>query len=120
MTRRVTRTPGRTNVTLAEFLAGIEAARKRRAAFAEMSRPRRKEAKRAKPEAKPKPGRAWRRLDEATRQAAIEAMQTHLDSGVGMVEATGRVASKYGMGESTVRKLYYEARYAARVREATP
>ena len=118
--RRVTRTPGAINVTLSEFLSGIERARARRAAFAEMSRPQRKEAKRAKPEAKPKPGRAWRRLDEATRQAAIEAMQTHLDSGVGMVEATGRVASKYGMGESTVRKLYYEARYAARVREATP
>ena len=111
------RTPGRINVTLSEFLSGIERARERRAAFAEMSRPRREEARR---EAKPKPGHAWRRLDEDKRQAAIEAMRSHLDSGMGTVEATRRVASKYGMGESTVRKLYYEARYVARVREAAP
>ena len=114
MTRRVTRTPHHINVTLEEFLAGIEAARKRRAAFAEMSRPRRKGARSAKP------GHAWRRLDDDKRQAAIEAMRSHLDSGMGTVEATRTVASKYGMGESTVRKLYYEARYVARVREAAP
>ena len=47
-------------------------------------------------------------------------MRSHLDSGVGMVEATRTVASKYGMGESTVRKLYYEARYVAQLREAAP
>ena len=120
MTRRVTRTPGRTNVTFEQFLAGIAQARERRRAFAEMSRPRRQEAQRVNSEPRPKRGRAWRRLDDATRQAAIDAMREHLDSGVGMVEATGRVAVAYGMGESTVRKLYYEARYAARVREATP
>ena len=114
MTRRVTLTPPHINVTREEFLAGIERARERRAAFAEMSRPRRKDARSAKP------GHAWRRLDEDKRQAAIEAMQTHLDSGVGMVEATRRVASEYEMGESTVRKLYYEARYVAQLREAAP
>ena len=114
------RTPGRINVTLSEFLSGIERARERRAAFAEMSRPRREEAQRVNSEPRPKRGRAWRRLDEATRQAAIEAMRSHLDSGVGMVEATRTVASKYGMGESTVRKLYYEARYVAQLREAAP
>ena len=112
--RHVQRTPGAINVTLDEFLAGIERARERRAAFAEMSQPRRKEARSAKP------GHTWRRLDEDKRQAAIEAMRSHLDSGMGTVEATRRVASEYEMGESTVRKLYYEARYVAQLREAAP
>ena len=115
--RRCRLTPGRTNVTRQEFLAGIEAARQRRADFESMARGR---VKRARREPQAKPGHAWRRLDEATRQAAIEAMRSHLDSGVGMVEATRTVASKYGMGESTVRKLYYEARYVAQLREAAP
>ena len=117
MTRRVTLTPHHINVTREEFLAGIERARERRAAFAEMSRPRRKEA-RQEPQAKP--GRAWRRLDDDARREVVAAAQAHLDNGMGTVEATRRVASKYGMGESTVRKLYYEARYAAQLREAAP
>ena len=111
------RTPGRTNVTFEQFLAGIAQARERRRAFAEMSKTRPTPARR---EPRPKRGRGWRRLDDATRQTAIEAMRSHLDNGVGMREATARVAADYGLGRSTVGKLYYEARYAAQLREAAP
>ena len=114
MTRRVTLTPHHINVTLDEFLAGIEAARARRAAFAEMSQPRRKEARSAKP------GRAWRRLDDDARREVVAALQAHLDDGLGIRAAAPRVAADYGLGVSTVRGIWYEARYAAQLREAAP
>ena len=117
MTRRVTLTPHHINVTREEFLAGIERARERRAAFAEMSRPRRKEA-RQEPQAKP--GRAWRRLDDDARREVVAAVQAHLDNGLGIRAAAPRVAADYGLGVSTVRGIWYEARYVAQLREAAP
>ena len=114
------RTPGRTNVTFEQFLAGIAQARERRRAFAEMSRPRRQEAQRVNSEPRPKRGRAWRRLDDDARREVVAALQVHLDDGLGIRAAATRVAADYGLGVSTVRGIWYEARYAAQLREAAP
>ena len=115
------RTPGRINVTLSEFLSGIERARKRRAAFESMARGR---VKRARREPQAKPGHAWRRLDEATRQAAVAAVVARVESGEGVTVAVARVAAEHGIGKSTLSCFYHEARRARTlagvIQEAAP
>ena len=97
--RRVTRTPGAINVTLSEFLSGIERARARRAAFAEMSRPQRKEARSAKPEPQPRQRAA---LSVAEYRQAIARVEAHVASGSTKSAAVKCVAAAYGVGYWTL------------------
>ena len=124
MTRRVTLTPHHINVTREEFLAGIERARERRAAFAEMDGPRPTTKTSPPPAPKEKRGRDWRRLDDATREAAVAAVVARVESGEGVTVAVARVAAEHGIGKSTLSGFYHEARRARTlagvIQEAAP